>query len=355
MDHAARRAALVARLDDLGAEAFLVTRLPNVRYLTGFSGSNGQLVAGRTRSVLLTDGRYAAATRREVPDVEAAIYAGEIPGAVAETCRALGVRRVAFETDGVSFRTWSALGEQGLHLVPATGEVERLRRVKDEQEIERISQAQAIADDAFEAVTGKLAEGVTERQAAYELDSCVRQRTSEGVAFDTIVAFGESAAEPHHHPTDRPLSRGDVVKIDFGAVVDGYHSDMTRTVAFGEPSGRLRAVHDVVRRAQQAGVDAASAGMTAGALDAVVRSIVAEAGFGESFTHPLGHAVGLEIHEEPFLRAGSDEVLPANAVVTIEPGVYLPGVGGVRIEDTVVLGTNGCRVLARTPKDLIVL
>lgn len=355
MDRASRRSRIAARLDDLGADAFLATRPPNVRYLTGFTGSNGQLLVTENDAVFLTDGRYGEASRAEVPDLPARVYSGGMVDAAVDACHELGIRRLAFEADGVTFRTWSGLREQDLDLVPATREIERLRRSKDPDEVDLIARAQAVADEVFASIMTKLSEGMTERALAFELDSCVRRASAEGAAFDAIVAFGPGAAEPHHHPTDRPLARGDVVKIDFGAVVDGYHSDMTRTVAFGEPPARLREVHDVVRAAQEAGVQAARPGITAGRLDAVVRTLIRDAGYDHAFGHPLGHGVGLEVHEDPFLRAGSDEILAAGEVITIEPGVYLPGEGGVRIEDMVVLDAQGCRVLPRTPKDLILL
>jgi Xaa-Pro aminopeptidase len=183
----------------------------------------------------------------------------------------------------------------------------------------------------------------------------MRQLGAERIAFDSIVAFGEQAAEPHHRPADRPLRRGDVVKLDFGALVDGYHSDMTRTVAFGEPDHRIREVHEVVLRAHLAGIEAVRAGATGGQADRAARGVVQEAGFGDRFGHGLGHGVGLEIHEGPSLRREGEDVLPAGAVVTVEPGVYLPGVGGVRIEDMVVVEPDGCRPLPEAPKELAVL
>jgi Xaa-Pro aminopeptidase len=175
------------------------------------------------------------------------------------------------------------------------------------------------------------------------------------VAFDTILAFGENSAEPHHRPVERALSHGDLVKVDFGCVVSGYHSDMTRTVAFGEPSARLREVYEVVRRAQQAGVEAVRAGVACAEVDRATREPIHAAGYGEEYRHSVGHGVGLEIHEQPWLRQGNDEPLPEGAVVTVEPGVYLEGEGGVRIEDMVEVTADGGVVLPRTPKELMVL
>jgi Xaa-Pro aminopeptidase len=183
----------------------------------------------------------------------------------------------------------------------------------------------------------------------------MRELGAERVGFDTIVAFGESAAEPHHGTSDRSLRRGDVVVMDFGCVVEGYHSDMTRMAAFGEPARELRELHDLVLRAQQAGIEATRAGVTGGQVDEVARAVIREAGHAERFGHSLGHGVGLEIHEGPTLRSGSGDALPQGAVVTVEPGVYVPGLGGVRIEDMVVVEDRGCRPLPRTPKELLVL
>jgi Xaa-Pro aminopeptidase len=356
VDHAARRERLASRLDGLGADAFFVTRLPNVWYLTGFSGSNAQLLLTADDGLLLTDGRYAEQSRREVPDLRRGFYSGEFLGAFAQACSDLGVGRVAFEASGVTFKTHAEMSRTAaVELVPTEDEVEQLRWVKDEEEIGRLEAAQALTDDAFDAVTGKLAEGITEKGVAFELDSAMRRAGADALAFDTIVAFGESAAEPHHSPTDRALGRGDLVKMDFGCVVGGYHSDMTRTVAFGEPPPRLREIYEVVRVAQQAGVDAVRAGVSGGEADRASRDVVREAGFGDAFKHSLGHGVGLELHEGPSLRAEGNDVLPAGTVVTVEPGIYVEGLGGVRIEDMVEVGADGARVLPRTTKELIVL
>jgi Xaa-Pro aminopeptidase len=355
MDFSNRRARLVARLAALEADAFFVSHLPNVRYLTGFSGSNAQAVITSDGGIFLTDGRYAEQSRREVPDLDRRIYSGEFVSSFKKACAELGRGRVAFEAGAVSYKLYGQLSETGVELVATDGEVERLRWVKEPGELERLGQAQAIADEAFQVIAGKLLEGITERVAALELDVTMRQLGADGVSFDTIMAFGGNAAEPHHEPTGRRLAPGDIVKIDFGSLVDGYHSDMTRTLAFGEPTRQLREVYEVVRRAQQAGVDTVRAGVTGGEVDGVVRGIIADAGYGDQFRHPLGHGVGLEIHEGPSLRQGGMDVLPEGAVVTIEPGIYLEGVGGVRIEDMVEVLANGARVIPATPKDLIVL
>jgi Xaa-Pro dipeptidase len=270
------------------------------------------------------------------------------------------VTRIAFESAGLSHKGWSDLRDEldgRVELVPTHGEIEHLRIVKDADELERIARAQECADAAFEGVIlGRgLREGVTERQLALELELEMRHAGADDVAFDSIVAFGEQAAEPHHAPTERPLGRGDAVKVDFGALVEGYHSDMTRTVAFGEPGGELRELRDLVAAAQQAGIDAVRPGVSVGDVDRAARNVIEEAGHGKAFPHGLGHGVGLEIHEEPRLRWDVTDVLSEGAVVTIEPGVYVPGLGGVRIEDMVEVTTNGGRPMPRSTRELIVL
>lgn len=356
MDHSGRRARLAPRLAGDDVDALLVTRPANVRYLSGFSGSNGQLLVRIDGSAtLLTDGRYGTQAAREAPGVSVRLYAADLASAVAAACRDAEARRVAFEPSAVSVRLHTELVATGLDLVAAADHVERLRTEKDGDERDLIRAAQAIADEAFERLLPKLGEGVSERAAAFELETSIRERTPDGISFDTVVGFGEGAAEPHHHPGDRPLRRGDVVKVDFGAVVDGYHSDATRTVFFGDPPRRLLEIHDVVRRAQEAGIAAVRAGVTAGEVDEAARRVVRDAGYGDGFVHPLGHGVGLEIHEAPMLRAGSRERLRRGAVVTVEPGVYVPGVGGVRIEDMVEVGDEGGTIVSRLPKDAAVL
>jgi Xaa-Pro aminopeptidase len=355
MDFPGRRARLAARLNDLGVDAFLVTRLPNVRFLTGFTGSNAQLVLAADRGTFLTDGRYTEQSRREVPDLERVTYSA-FPAAFVDACRALETTRIGFESAGVTYKQYRDLSDaDGLDLVPTDAEVERLRWTKEPEEIELVAQAQAITDDCFDRTIAKLTEGMTEREVALEMELTMRQSGADGLAFDSIVAFGENAAEPHHHPTDRPLRQGDVVKLDFGALYRGYHSDMTRTVALGDPGAELREIHELVNAPKQGGMDAVRAGVAGGDPDAAARKVIEDAGRGEAFSHSLGHGVGLEIHEGPTLRAKSEDVLPVGTVVTVEPGVYLPGVGGVRIEDMVEVTAEGCRPMPRSTRDLVVL
>jgi Xaa-Pro aminopeptidase len=354
VDHAARRARLISRLQELGADAFLVTRRPNVRYLSGYSGSNGQLILTDGEAQFFTDGRYIEQSAREVPDATRHIYSGEFAPVFAKTCADLGVTRVAFEAADVSYRMYTRLQAATVELIPTAEEIERIRWVKEPEELEHLGAAQATADQAFEEVVPTLREGLTELEVALALETAMRRAGSHGLSFDTIVAFGPNAAEPHHEPTDRTLARGDVVKMDFGSVAAGFHSDMTRTVALGEPPSELREIYDTVRRAQQAGIEAVRGGAVGGHVDQVARDVIVEAGYGERYTHSLGHGVGLEVHEGPTLRAGGSDVLPVGAVVTVEPGIYVAGLGGVRIEDMVQVTEDGCRVIPRTTKDLLI-
>lgn len=358
MDHGLRRRRLAGRLPDLGIEALFVTRLPNVRYLTGFTGSNGQVLISADEVTFFTDGRYAEQARGEVPGAELVTYLEGFPP-VMEAASARGFARVGFEAAGVTYRYWQRLGDRsdGVELVPVGPEVERLRRVKDAEEVALIARAQEAADRAFERVVlgGALREGLGERELALELELEMRRAGAEGPGFPTIVAFGENTAEPHHGPTDRALARGDVVKVDFGAVIDGYRSDMTRTVAFGEPPGRLREVHGLVIAAHRAGVEAVHDGASTREVDLAARRVIEEAGLADAFPHGLGHGVGLEIHEEPSLRWDREDRLVEGMVVTIEPGVYLPGLGGVRIEDMVEVTAGGGRAIPRSTKELVLL
>jgi Xaa-Pro aminopeptidase len=356
VDRSLRRDRVAQRLEALDIDALLVTRLPNVRYLTGYTGSNGQVVIGRNASVFFTDGRYIAQSAREVPDLERVIYANDFPGTFRASAEELGARRVGFESAGVTHKLFRQLEElDGLELTPTEEEIERLRWVKEREELDLIREAQRIADRAFDEILPKLAVGVSERDIALELDWSMLRAGAEDVAFESIVAFGESAAEPHHSPTQRTLERGELVKLDFGALYEGYHSDMTRTVSFGEPSSELRELYELVRRSQQAGVDAVRSGIEGKDADRASRSVIEEAGYGERFSHGLGHGVGLEIHEGPTLRSNSEEVLPVGAVVTVEPGVYIPGEAGVRIEDMVEVTEDGCHVIPTVTKELVVL
>jgi len=357
VDHQLRRRALGARLGDLGVDAVLVTRLVNVRYLTGFTGSNAQAIVLADDTVFLTDGRYVEQAGREVPDIERLSYHEHYRDLVAGHVASEGLARLGFEADDLSVAAHEKLAGHfdGVQLVPLQGAVEALRAVKDDDERELIRRAQAATDAVFEDLLDLLAVGMSEQQVARELERLLRDEGADGPSFDSIVAFGENAAEPHHEPAHRLLEEGDVVKLDFGGLVEGYHADMTRTVAFGASGSELRKIHDVVREAQQAGIDAVRSGATGATVDAACRGVIDAAGYGDRFVHGTGHGVGLEIHEAPWLGRAKEQPLPAGAVVTVEPGIYVPGLGGVRIEDMVEVTDEGGRVVGTSTRDLIEL
>jgi Xaa-Pro aminopeptidase len=358
VDHQLRRTTLIGRLDELQIDALLITRLPNARYLTGFTGSNAQALVRSGGCMFFSDGRYGEQARREVDGVERVTYLETFDAALAEACARAPIARLGFEANAVTVRQLDRWNEAlpDVELVPVGEEVEVLRQAKDTEELDMLRRAQAVTDQAFDDLLEFLALGRTERQVAFELERLLRRGGADGLAFAPIVAFGESAAEPHHEPGHRVLDEGDVIKLDFGAELGGYHTDMTRTVAFGEPAAELKKVHDLVRQAQEAGIDAVRAGVNGAEVDLAARSVIEEAGYGQAFSHGLGHGVGLEIHEGPWLGRGRDEqALPVGAVVTIEPGIYLPGLGGVRIEDMVEVTDDGCRVLGAATRDLIEL
>jgi Xaa-Pro aminopeptidase len=356
VDHSLRRARLAERFEELGIDAVLVADLANVRYLTGFTGSNAQALVAARGGVLFTDGRYEEQAGREVPDLERSISREGFPS-VADAVERLGIDRLGFES-AVTYRFWRRLGDAvaQVGLVPLEGEVERLRAAKDREELALVGRAQAATDEAFEHVVlgGGMKEGMTERELAFALELAMREAGADEVAFETIVAFGPSGAEPHHRPSDRPLERGELVTMDLGARIEGYRSDMTRTVAFGEPDPRLLRIRDLVAAAKAAGIAAMRAGALSKDLDAAARTVIADAGLGESFPHGLGHGVGLDIHEDPFLHWSRDDAVPVGAVVTIEPGVYVPGLGGVRIEDMVEVTADGSRTITSSTDELFV-
>lgn len=358
MDQGLRRRALAARLGELDVEALFVTRLPNTRYLTGFTGSNGQVLLHGEHAAFLSDGRYTGQAAREAPDVERVTYDRNYRDEVASRVAAAGIARLGFESEDLTVAALGRLREavgEAVALVPVEGAVEELRRVKDDEERDLIRRAQAATDAAFEGILDVVAVGMSERHVARELERLMMTEGADGLAFDSVVAFGENAAEPHHEPGHRLLEEGDVIKLDFGGLVDGYHADMTRTIAFGAPASELKKIHDVVKEAQQAGIDAVRAGVTGAQVDRVTRAVIEGAGYGDRFIHGLGHGVGLEIHEAPWLGRDLDNELPAGAVVTVEPGIYVPGLGGVRIEDMVEVTEDGCRMVGTSPRDLIEL
>ncbi|GAV31499.1 xaa-Pro aminopeptidase [Coriobacteriaceae bacterium EMTCatB1] len=357
-----RLAALRRILSDDEIPAMLVTGVSNMRYLTGFDGVfddgiNAACLVTSEHARFYTDARYSEAARAAAEGTPWTVR--QTSGSMyVDICRELqseGVAQLALESS-VPYGRFKFISEQFVGSVRVTdGLVEGIRQVKEAAEIERIQEAARLTDAAFEHILGYVRAGLTEREVALELEFWMRKNGSEGVAFAPIVASGPNSSRPHATVSDRVIQSGDFLKLDFGACVDGYRADMTRTIVVGRADERQQEVYAAVLAANQAGLAAVRGGVAASDVDAAARSVLTERGFGERFTHGLGHGVGLDIHELPTLNAESRDQLRTGAVVTIEPGVYLEGAFGVRIEDLVVVEEAGCRVLTRSPKELIQL
>jgi Xaa-Pro aminopeptidase len=353
---------LRAAFDEHEIDALVVTTLPNVRYLTGFTGSAAVLTVTRAGALLTTDGRYRTQSAEQVEQAGAGGQVEIAIGAGAEQRRAAtsaldgdGIARIGLEAANVSWsgqRCWAdSLG--GDRLVATSNAVEALRERKDSAEIARMERAAAIADAALFEVLPLMSQGVTEEHFALALDTAMRKGGAESTAFETIVAAGENSAKPHHHPGSRTINGGDPVVVDFGATFEGYRSDMTRTFCVdAEPEGELARIFDVVQTSQAAGAAAVRPGIAAKDVDDICRRIIADAGWAERFEHGTGHGVGLDIHEAPTVSQLGTAILAPGFVVTVEPGVYVPGHGGVRVEDTLVVTEDGARPLTRFTKDI---
>ena len=360
MDVAGRMSRLRDGLGAAGCDALLLTNLTNIRYLTGFTGSAGLAFVLPDELLFVTDGRYElqSADQLEAAGLEARFAIGGL-AAQQEAVAAAGkdVSRIGLEAGSVTWARQRAMAADWFadaELVPTEGLVERLRRVKDAGEVSRIREAARIADAALAEVAPLLLDGITETDFALALDFAMRRLGAADVSFESIVAGGPNGAKPHARPSSRTIGTGELVVLDFGALVDGYHSDMTRTISVGEPaSPDLVRAWDVVAESQRAGVAAVRAGAACSDIDAACREVIAAAGWADAFVHGTGHGVGLDIHEAPAVGSTSTDTLEAGHVVTVEPGVYLPEHGGVRIEDTVVVTETGCELLTHAPKELV--
>ena len=339
-------------------EAVIVSKPSNIFYLSGYTGEGLALIM-RGGAAIITDFRYVEQAGQEAPAFETLALEGKEShlDKAYEACRKSGVKTVWFEDDEFTVRTFrKAEGIfSGMDLKPLKGEIETLRRIKDAEELRMIEYACAISTKAFERVLAKIKEGMTERELARTLEFEMYALGAEKMGFDVIAAAGKNGSKPHAVPSDYRIQKGDMITLDFGAKVQGYTADMTRTVALGEPSAEMRRVYDVVYEAQRMAQDAVKAGAEGIKVDAVARDYIYAQGYEGRFGHGLGHSLGIDVHEEPRLSPLSKDVLEANQLVTVEPGVYLPGIGGVRIENTVVVEPEGCRSLVTAARELIIL
>lgn len=359
--HSQRLVSFRQKLGERGLDAMLIAQPQNRRYLSGFtgeddtpSGPNAWLIISQDRAVFVTAFTNLEWAKTEVTGFEFKQVSTKYAATAADVLRDLPGRRVGFEANYVTVSTHGNLAEAlgaDWELVPVEGLVEALREIKDEDEIAFIAEAAAIADDALAWVMNRIAVGQTEEEIAWDLEKYIREHGAEDIAFETIVASGPNSALPHSRASARPIRLGEPVLIDMGARVGGYCSDITRTFVIGQPDERFVEVYRTVQEALEAAEKAIRPGMTGREADEIARQIISQAGYGESFGHGLGHGVGLQIHEEPHISKMSGQVLAENMVVTVEPGIYIPGWGGVRIEDSVVIRKDGVEILTKTTKD----
>jgi Xaa-Pro aminopeptidase len=357
MNHKRRIIELRQKLEKFRLRGLLITHMPNVRYLCGFTGSSGTLLVSEQGATLFTDGRYTLQARQESKHARVRIARGNAATAALQTLKGRRTHVVGVEGDHLSLSSATALRKSAPHLrlKPIAGVVERMRMVKDSDEIVQLQAAVMLASGLFEVVLNGIKPGTSESHVAAELEYVARRSGAQGMSFETIVAAGERSAMPHGVASENPIPTSGFVVLDYGVILAGYCSDMTRTVHVGAPGQKQKALYQAVLDAQLAAISAVRPGQEAGKVDQAARKVLNKAGFSSYFTHSTGHGVGLEIHEPPRLGKGQKELLKPGMVITIEPGAYVPGLGGVRIEDMVLVTESGCQVLTPTPKELLTL
>jgi Xaa-Pro aminopeptidase len=352
--HEARLKAATDVLATRGADALLVLGLTNIRYLSGFTGSDGVLLLTGGGATLLCDGRYTLQAGDEARCCSIAEYKVKIEG-IASQLSGAGCLRVLFDAEQATVSFFNALvaAQPTVEFVPLADELDQLRAVKSAAEIAAVETAAAVASSAFQEIVPLIKPGISERLLAFELEMRMRKLGADEKAFEFIVASGERGALPHGRPSDRLVRSGELVTVDFGACCAGYNSDETVTVAVGQPDKKLLDIYRIVKEAHDLAIAAIRPGADCSGLDAVARRHIENSGFGEYFGHGLGHGVGLEIHEKPTVNSRSRQQLQEGMLITIEPGIYIPGLGGVRIEDLLVVTADGSRVLSRVNKELL--
>ena len=349
-----RLKALRTTLSEKNIPSILISRAENRYYLSGFSGSSGYLLITADRQLLGTDFRYVEQVKQQSPDFSLFETKGEVAKWLPDFIGGLGLKEIYFEAGELTFEMYSKFNEilspVGISFKPSTGIVEDLRCIKEPAEIALIERAVAVSDAAIEYIRGNARPGATELQVAWEIEKHMREHGSEAVPFEVIVAAGKNAALPHHRPSDYIVPEGEPIVIDIGAKCEGYASDLTRTICLGKEDNRFRNIYDIVLKAQLSAEQQIVAGMTGSAADAIARDIISAAGYGSYYGHGLGHGVGLVIHEKPHVGVTSKDILADGMIFTVEPGIYLPDWGGVRIEDTVVMEHGKIRVLSASKK-----
>ena len=345
------------KFDELAIDALLISKPENRRYFSGFTGSSGFLLVTPLEVYLLTDFRYIEQASEQAKGFKVLDHKHPLLEFLQNLMDSLKIKRVGFEDDFMVFSQYNTFSEKikNVEFVPVKDTLTKLRRVKDQAEIEFLTKAVEISDLAFTHTLNFIKPGVSEKAVSLELEYFMKKNGAEKIAFEIIVASGQRSALPHGVASEKIITAGDFVTMDFGAVYQGYHSDITRTVVVGHISEKQREIYNIVLRAQKAASNAIKSGKTAKEVDAVARDIITNAGFGDNFGHGLGHGVGLEIHEKPGLSPNDESILEVGMAVTVEPGIYIPKWGGVRIEDTVVVTKDGCKVLTNSTKELLII
>lgn len=347
--------AFLDKMEEKELDGIIINNLKNVYYLTGFWGSNGTVFISRDRQVLVTDARYIIAAKQEVTGFEIFAERDEL-ATIAKIAQDMGLSRIGFEDEiSVSYYHRMQAAFEGLELIPQTQLVEALRMIKDETEIATIRKACSISDQAFHDALEFIKPGKTEIEIANFLDFRMRELGAAGLSFDTILASGINSSKPHAHPMHKPVELGEAITMDFGCLYEHYVSDMTRTIYLGHVSDEQAEIYNTVLKANQALIDQAKDGLGFRDFDKIPRDIIVEAGYGQYFTHGIGHGIGLDIHEEPYFSQTSTEVIKSGMVLTDEPGIYIEGKYGVRIEDDILITDTGCELLTLAPKELIVI
>ena len=343
-------------LEEQGVDALLITNGHSRRYMTGFTGTAGVALVSKTDAVFITDFRYTEQAASQIKDFRIVQHKQTLIEELAVQVKELGIQKLGFEKDDVTYSSYE-LYKKAIQadLVPLSGLVEKIRLIKTDEEISIIKAACRIADEAYEHIVTYIKPGMTEIEVSNELEFFMRKRGATSSSFDIIVASGVRSALPHGVATDKVIEVGDFVTLDFGALYNGYISDTTRTVAIGEPSEQLKEIYQVVLDAELLALEKVKPGMTGREADAIARDYIVSKGYGEAFGHSLGHGIGLEVHEGPGLSFRSDIVLEPGMVITIEPGIYLPNIGGVRIEDDALVTENGLVKLTHSTKELLIL
>ncbi|EGL83679.1 peptidase M24 [Caldalkalibacillus thermarum TA2.A1] len=356
MDTTTRVGKLRVLMEQEQLDGIVVFSAENRRYFSGFTGSSGAVVITATQALLLTDFRYAEQARSEAPSFEIIQHQGELAESAVACLRKLGLKQVGIEASlpaGVLRFLEQEMTESSFSFVDSI--IMNLRKIKDEDEIDCIRQGIRLCELAFEHILHFIKPGLTERDIGLELEYVLKKNGADGIKANHVIASGERSALPHGQATDRVIREGEFVKMDIGAIVNGYYSDFTRTVVVGEPSPKQLELYQIVRQAQEAALAYIGPGKVCADVDEVGRSVIRQAGYGENFGHSLGHALGLEIHEKPVLRSTDQTPLEPGMVLTVEPGIYIPGWGGIRIEDVVVIREEGCENLTQTTKELQIM